>query len=85
MDLSKFQSLIVANNKFMKRIRDTVSRSKRDETDLIFCGQQTSIFEEIVAAYQVDDLVAVEAAKSKLESWVRLYQTACIIDGNSTM
>ena len=82
MDLAKFQSLIASNNKFMQGIRDKPNRTRGDETDLIYCGQQTSIFKEIVAAYRAEDRAAVEAGELKLESWLKLYKTACIIGGD---
>lgn len=84
MELAKFDSLIASNNAFMKKIRDKYILSSVDEHDLAYCGQQTSIFKEIAAAYRANDLTAVESAKSKLESWINLFRTACILGaGNS--
>ena len=83
MELAKFESLIASNNAFLKRIREKPILSSRDEHDLAYCGQQTSIFEEIAAAYRANDLTAVETAKSNLESWIKVYRTACIIGGNN--
>jgi hypothetical protein len=83
MELAKYESFVIANNNFMKRLRNTPNRSRQDEHDIVNCAEQTRLFGVIIAAYKANDIAAVEAAKENLEAWTRVCRTASYLGAHN--